>query len=143
MKEEMQDADDHTISAGWRYAYWILLVCWIIGAALTMFRVRAGFLSSYLSDVTFPPWFYIVLRERVPGKGVRRWIRWIGSTPVRAASAIFLVGLVSEVGQRYGIPTGTYDPWDIAAYAVGLLVCYGIDRHGTVNVHRAHQSIEP
>jgi hypothetical protein len=143
MKEEMHHADDHTMNTGWRYAYWILLACWIVGAALTMSRVRAGLLSSYLSDITFPPWFYILLRERVPGKGVTTWIRWIGSTPGRAASAIFLVGLVSEMGQLYGFPTGTYDPWDIAAYAVGLLVCYGIDRSATMKLLPSHRSIEP
>ncbi len=123
----MQQMRGSMTRIGWRYAYWILLAGWVIGAALTMSHVRGGFFSSYLSDMTFPPWFYIVLRERVPKKRVIKWIRWFGRSPGRAASAIFFVGVASEVGQRSGIPAGTYDPWDIVAYAVGLLICYVID----------------
>jgi hypothetical protein len=73
----------------------------------------------------------------VPKKRAIKWIRWFGYSPGRAASSIFLVGVVSEIGQRYGILTGTYDPWDIVAYAVGLLICYGIDKFSTMQLRGA------
>ena len=42
-------------SSGWKIAYWVLLVCWVMGAALNMARVHGGFLTNYLADLTFPP----------------------------------------------------------------------------------------
>lgn len=42
-------------AAGWKAAYWVLFVCWVVGAALFMARVRGGLLTDYLGDLTFPP----------------------------------------------------------------------------------------
>ena len=52
-------------------------------------------------------------------------------SPELAAGSIFVVGLLSEVSQFYwpkGIFRGTFDPFDIAAYGVSLLVCYVAER---------------
>jgi hypothetical protein len=116
------------ISIGWKLSYWILFVCWILGAGLGMLHIRGGFLTNYLADLSFPPWYYIVMRGLYSGKvRVPRLLRWFGKSPARSAVSIFLVGLISEVSQIYwprGLFRGTYDPWDIGSYAIGLLICY-------------------
>ncbi len=116
---------------GWRIAYWLLLVGWVVGAALNMAKVRGGFLTNYLADLTFPPWFYITLRNKATKQPtVVKPARWFGETPLRAAVSIFLVGLVTEVSSYFwprGAFGGTFDPLDIAAYGIGLLVCYWYD----------------
>lgn len=117
---------------GWKIAYWALLICWVVGAVLSMAKVRGGFLTSYLADLTFPPYFYIALR----GKGfdrplVIKPVRWFGQTALRTALSIFTVGAVTEISSNFwphGPFGGTFDPLDIVAYAVGLIVCYYFDR---------------
>ena len=118
----------------WTIAYWILLICWVIGAALFMARVKGGFLTNYLSDLTFPAWFYIYIRglsttdNKLPRLLVFK--DWFGSSPQRALISILFVGIISEVKTFYwptGIITGTFDYLDIVAYALGLLVCYYFD----------------
>lgn len=117
---------------GWTVAYWILFSGWALGAALTMSRARAGFLTNYLADLLFPPWFYIALRRLAPPKGTAQFLtRWFGRSPERAALSILAVGIASELAQRYwprGPIAGTYDPWDIVAYALDLGICYSWDR---------------
>lgn len=117
---------------GWIIAYWTLLAGWILGAGLSMARVQAGFLSSYLADLLFPPWFYILVRGLAPQRPKTSVLMaWFGHSAERAAISIFLVGVVSELSSRYwprGIFPGTYDPWDIVAYAVGLGVCYSCEQ---------------
>ncbi|GEM_PF-1384361 len=119
-------------ATGWKIAYWVLLVCWIVGAALNMARVHGGFLTDYLADLTFPPFFYIMLRGKITDRPmVIRAFHWFGRTPLRAASSIFLVGTAAEVNSYFrphGPFGGTYDPWDIAAYVLGLGFCYLIER---------------
>ena len=120
---------------GWFIAEWTLFVIWLAAAVAAMyptlgkaFHLYGGVFGSYAADLTFPAWFYIQLRRR-PSRLLRR-IRWFGKTPELAAGSIFLVGLLSEVSQYYwpkGIFHGTFDPFDIAAYGAGLLVCYGAD----------------
>lgn len=119
----------------WAIAYWILFPCWILGAWLFMQRYHGGFLTNYLSDLSFPPWYYIHLRglNRTSAPMPRLVLagRWFGQTPERAALSIFLVGTVAEFKTLWwpgGIIVGTFDPWDIAAYAVGLVACYVVDK---------------
>jgi len=107
----------------WKIAYWILLICWIVGAILYMWRIPAGVFNSYLSDVTFPPWFYIVVRGLATDGRKPRLVRPFGRSPEIAAAVIFAVGVISEIGQRYGIISGTFDRWDFAAYGAGLCIC--------------------
>ena len=125
----------------WLVAYWTLLISWITGATLFMARINGGFLTNYLSDLTFPAWFYIYIRGlsnvdgRLPSLFIFR--DWFGLTPERAISSILLIGIVSEIKTLYwptGIITGTFDYFDIVAYGVGLLLCYYFDkRHVRVN----------
>lgn len=118
----------------WKIAYWILLISWITGAVLFMARIKGGFLTNYLSDLTFPAWFYIYIRglsttdKQLPNLLIFK--DWFGVTPSRSIISILLVGIISELKTYYwptGMITGTFDYLDIAAYALGLLVCYYFD----------------
>ncbi len=124
--------DAHIAPMRWKVSYWILFACWVLGAALDMMHVRGGFLTNYLADLTFPPWYYIVIRGLSSGKDrVPRLLRWFGQSPERTAISIFLVGAATEISQLYwprGLFKGTYDTWDIVAYALGLAICYSIER---------------
>lgn len=100
-----------------------------------MARYNGGFLTNYLSDVAFPPWFYIYIRGlRTDGKELPNLVlfkNWFGLTPERAALSIFIVGALSEFKTMIwptGPITGTYDPYDILAYAIGILICYLVDK---------------
>ena len=118
----------------WRIAYWILLICWVTGAILFMARIKGGFLTNYLSDLTFPAWYYIYIRglsttDRQFPK-ILIFKDWFGVTPNRAIVSIFIIGFISELKTYYwptGIIAGTFDYLDIVAYAIGLLVCYYFD----------------
>jgi hypothetical protein len=121
----------------WKIAYWILLISWVTGATLFMARIKGGFLTNYLSDLTFPAWFYIHIRglstteRQLPN--ILIFKDWFGLTPTRSIVSILIVGIISELKTFYwptGILTGTFDYLDIAAYAIGLFVCYYFDlRH--------------
>jgi hypothetical protein len=121
----------------WKISFWILLAGWIVGAGLNMARVHGGFLTNYLSDVAFPPWFYIYTRglwqedKKLPRLAIVG--DWFGRTPERAFFSILLVGTFTEVKTYYwptGIITGTFDPLDILAYCVGLTIFYYLDKRG-------------
>ncbi len=118
----------------WTILYWILLICWVTGAALSMARVKGGFLTNYLSDLTFPAWFYIVIRGLSTKDDILPKLLvfkdWFGVTPQRALISILVVGIISEFKTFYwpaGVLAGTFDYLDIVAYALGLLVCYYFD----------------
>lgn len=122
----------------WQIAFWILWAAWVVGTALGMAKFNAGFFTSYLVDLTFPAWFYILVRglHRTTGQMPRLILvgTWFGESPARAAIGIFTVGFISEIANGYwkAIPmTGTYDPLDIAAYAIGILCCYLPDKYGS------------
>jgi hypothetical protein len=126
----------------WKIAYWILLISWVTGAVLFMARIKGGFLTNYLSDLTFPAWFHIHIRGLSTKDGqlpnILIFKDWFGVTPNRSIISILIVGIISELKTYYwptGIITGTFDYLDIAAYALGLLVCYYFD------LRQVHQGI--
>lgn len=125
----------------WTISFWILLAGWATGAALVMARVRGGFFTNYLSDLTFPAWCYIYFRGlwRKDGRLPRLALAgdWFGITPERASISIMLFGIVTEVMTFLwpsGIITATFDPFDILAYAVGIFVCYYFDKREQAKV---------
>lgn len=103
------------------------------GAALFMARIEGGFLTNYLSDLSFPAWFYIHIRGlATTGNPTRLLIfnDWFGVSPQRALLSILAVGIISEVKNFYwpgGIMAGTFDYLDLLSYAAGLLCCYYFD----------------
>jgi len=108
------------------------MVCFLLAAALNMLHVRAGFLTSYLADLTVPALLYVVARKPAATGATSQWriMCWLGRTPERAALAFFLASAATEVSQIFwprGMFSGRFDPWDIAAYGVGLLGCYLLD----------------
>lgn len=116
----------------WVIAHWILMPAWTIGALLTMAKVNGGFFTNYLSDLTNPPDMYIVLRGLWSSSGKIPYLAtWFGQTPERTGISILLVGIISEFSQKYwkgGPFAGTFDPWDIAAFSGGLIICYFFDK---------------
>ena len=121
---------------GWTIAYWTLTVCFVVAVALNMLRVRGGFLTNYLADLAAPAWFYIVIRGLAPRRRkLPPVMQWLGRTPERAVSIVFLAGVVTEWSSRYwpqGVFAGRYDPWDIVAYGLGLSICYVCDPYSDV-----------
>ena len=118
---------------GWRLVYWLLMGSFLLTAALNLLHIRAGFLTSHLADLTVPALLYVLSRGLVPGKRPRAFglMPWIGRTPARAAVFFFVASVATEVSQILwprGFFAGRFDPWDIVAYGVGLLVCYIFDK---------------
>jgi hypothetical protein len=123
------------IRSHWRITFWILLILWILGAALSMNRINGGVLTDYLADLAFPPWFYIYIRGYSSKRGnIPKLVlvgTWFGQSSERASISIFLVGMLAEFKTLFwpgGPITGTYDPIDILAYATGLFLCYVFDK---------------
>jgi hypothetical protein len=90
---------------------------------LQMYRVDAGLLTNYGADLLAPPYLYLALR------GGRFRLR-----PLTALTTVLGGCFLWEWMQRYdlagtplGITRGTFDPFDLLAYTVGLLVSYVVD----------------
>jgi hypothetical protein len=118
---------------GWNLAYRMLMAAFLLTAALNLLHVRAGFLTNYLADLTVPALLYVVSRGLAPGTGLYpgRLMRLLGRTPERAALFFFLASSATELSQILwpgGFFAGRFDPLDIAAYGVGLAVCYVFDK---------------
>jgi len=118
----------------WRIAYWMLAAAFIATAALNMGHVRGGFLTNHLADLVVPALLYVTARglaDPAPKQTLLR--RTVGATPEAAAAILFIASAATEFSQIYwpkGIFSGRFDPLDLAAYAVGLGLCYIFDRWG-------------
>lgn len=107
----------------------------MFGAGLGMSHYHGGFLTNYLADITFPPWFYIFIRGKTTNKEVIPHLllvgSWFGRSPERASISIFVIGVLTEFKTfywSYGPITGTYDSLDILSYGSGLIACYLFDK---------------
>ena len=117
----------------WLVVYWTLMVSFLVSAALNLARVSGGFLTDYMADLTVPALLYVLARELAPGKrlALPRATQWLGRTPERAAIVLLLASVGTELSQAAwprGVFAGRFDPWDIVAYAAGLVAVYGADR---------------
>ena len=90
---------------------------------LQMYRVNAGFLTNYGADLLAPPYLYLMLR------GGRFHLR-----PLAALTTVLGGCYLWEWMQRYDlsgtplvITRGSFDPFDLLAYTVGLVVIYIVD----------------
>ncbi|MBK8649664.1 MAG: hypothetical protein IPN16_24615 [Gemmatimonadetes bacterium] len=121
-----------TVPKGWVLVNQALWAVFILTAALNMLHVRAGVLTNYAADLVVPALLYVMLRglaEAAPRPSFLR--RWIGTTPARAGTVLFLASAVTEVSQRawpHGIFSGRFDPWDLFAFGAGLALCYAGER---------------
>ena len=119
-----------TIRMAWKVAYWLLTVLFIVTAVVSTRRIPAGFLSSYAADLTCPAWLYVSLRG-LHGSRPNAFGRFFARTPEQAALVLFGGSALTEVSQIWwprGFFAGTYDPYDLAAYAVGVGVCYVLEK---------------
>jgi hypothetical protein len=110
--------------ACWKIAFETLLICWIIGAVLSMMLYNGLFFTNYLADLTFPPFFYIFIRGKANKEEVLPNLlfagNWFGKSPERASISIFIVGVLTELKTLFWPHepwAGTFDPLDILAYA--------------------------
>lgn len=90
---------------------------------LQMYHVNAGFLTNYGADLLAPPYIYLMFRQG------RLRLR-----PLTALAAVLGGCFLWEWMQRYdlggtplAITRGTFDPFDLLAYTLGLLVIYVVD----------------
>lgn len=108
-----------------------------------MWHVHGGFFSNYLADIAFPPWYYIVIRGlSTTGKKTPVLLRWFGVSAGRAAISILLAGIAYEFGQLYRIIPGTFDLWDVAAYAVGPVICLAFEKRSRASFKNIDSSLE-
>jgi hypothetical protein len=111
---------------------WTALAGFLVSAALNLARVRAGFATEHLADVAVPAWLYLTARDpRRAGTLIRRSL---GTSPERAAVLLWAASTATEISQRFrphGPFSGRFDPWDIVAYAAGIVPCYLYDRYVT------------
>jgi hypothetical protein len=116
------------------------MAAFLLTAALNLLHLRAGFLTDHLADLTVPALLYVISRGLAPGKRRPSFsvLRWLGRTPERAAIVLFAASTATELSQlRWprGPFAGRFDPWDVLAYGVGLLLCYGADRISEARPH--------
>ncbi len=115
----------------WRALSWVLFGAFLLAAVLNMTHTAAGFATNHLADLVGPAWLYIAFRGQAhPGTRTRLG-RLVGATPERAATILFVGSTATEVAQiRWpsGVFSGRFDPLDIAAFAIGLLPLYLIDK---------------
>ena len=95
------------------------LVC----AGLEMAHVRGGILTSYGADVFGTAWFYATFR--MCGTNIFR--RGRPASMSVAAPLTFALGTASEIVQRAGLIQGTYDPFDILAFALAVMASVTLD----------------
>jgi hypothetical protein len=125
---------------GWLVAYWTLFVAFLGTAALNMLHLRGGFLTNHAADLVVPAWLYVASRGLHSRNGRQTLMqRTLGQTPERAALVLFLASTLTEVSQFYwprGLFPGRFDALDVLAYAVGLAICYVLDRRSLSRAER-------
>ena len=116
----------------WQVAFYLLFVTMIGAGVLNVLRIRGGFLTNHLADLTIPAWLYIAsrgLHTQHPGRTLIR--RTVGRSAEFAAVSLFAASATTEVSQLFwphGVFPGRFDPLDLVAYAAGILACYAAER---------------
>lgn len=115
----------------WRLLSWLLFGAFLVAAVLNMTETSAGFATSHLADLVGPAWLYIVFRGLADPENRNRLGQILGATPERAATILFVGSSATEITQIYwpsGLFAGRFDPFDIAAFAIGILPLYLVDK---------------
>jgi hypothetical protein len=116
----------------WRLLSWGLFAAFLVAAVLNMTDTAAGFATNHLADLVGPAWLYIAFRGLAEPAKRTRIGRVLGATPERAVTILFLGSSATEITQIYwpsGIFRGRFDPLDIAAFAIGLVPLYLLDKN--------------
>ena len=100
---------------------WILLIA--IGL-LQMKRIHVGVFTDYGADVVCPALLFVLTRQ---GKSLLRHIGLRQDRPMLIAAGVFGLSAAWEVAQRLHWIPGTFDPYDLLAYAIGVTVPMLID----------------
>jgi hypothetical protein len=115
----------------WRLLSWVLFGAFLVAAVLNMTRTPAGFGTNHLADLVGPAWLYIAFRGLAEPEKRNRLGRFLGATPERAATILFVGSCATEITQIYrpsGLFRGRFDPLDMAAFAIGFLPLYLLDK---------------
>lgn len=92
--------------------------------ALQTFHVKAGWLTNYGADVFGTAWLFAMFRQ---GRTVLQRRR--GGMSAGATAVFVFAGCAgSEFLQAFKLIPGVFDPLDLAAFAVTVVVCYALDR---------------
>lgn len=117
----------------WLNAQYFLVALFALAGALNMLHVHLFFLTTHAADLSGPAFLYILARRSFVTGRARFPNSLVGRSPELAGAVFFLGSLGTEISQKYyphGLFPGTYDPWDIAAYAAGVGICYLIEKAG-------------
>lgn len=115
----------------WSTALHGLTILFGFAALLNMLHLRVPFFTTHAADLSGPALLYIMTRK-LWQEGKRRFpYGLLGRTPEIAAGSFFLASVLTEISQIYyprGIFSGRFDPLDIAAYGLGIGICYMLDK---------------
>ena len=103
-------------------------VLWIFFTAiglLQMNRVHLGVITDYGADVVCPALLFVITRQ---GRSVLRHLGMRPDRPAVIAAGVFWFSAAWEIAQRFHWIPGVFDPLDLLAYAIGVLVPYLVDR---------------
>jgi len=124
--------EDQQADASRRGTWWIVagVSLLLLGLSAEWARRRGlpGFWTSYVVDFAGPAWTYIILRAQATAH--RRSPLWRRFTPGPTAIVVVLACFFIEGMQYLELYDAHFDPWDLVAYASGVLVLYAIDRRG-------------
>lgn len=102
--------------------YFVVVFAGIGG--MQMFGVHAGPITDYGADLLAPPWMYFAFQT-----GLWRL------RPLSSLTTVLVGCVLWEFAQRHDfsgtplvITRGTFDPLDLASYAIGVGVAYWLDR---------------
>jgi hypothetical protein len=126
-----RDSMSRTARRAWSAAYWVLTIIFVVTAFLGIQRIPAGFLTNHAADLACPAWLYIGLRGLHGTRGPSTLGRLFASTPERAAVVLFGGSTLTELSQiwwPHGLFSGTFDPYDILSYAIGVGACYAFEK---------------
>jgi hypothetical protein len=126
-------AGNRRFGRAWTVALVFCIGISAVAAALNMLRWHVPFLTTHAADIFCPAFLYIMARKLSWREKPSIVGGALGRTPEIAAGALFLASAATEISQKYyphGFFPGTYDPWDIGAYALGIGACYLLEKSG-------------
>ena len=131
------DTDMREVQSGERSRRAVRVVLWGLFIAIglmQMAKLRWGWVTSYGADVVCPALLYVISRD---GQSLSRYLWMPKDEPNRIAIGIFLLSAMWEVAQGIGWLRGTFDPWDLLAYAIGVAVPWWLDTRFSLAARRS------